>query len=101
MFTYISKRLVASILTLWIVVTATFFLIRSLPGSPFQGEKNYTPAVLESMNAKYGLNKPLFEQYTNYMGNLLKGDLGPSLKYTGRTVNDIIGYSFPASAKLG
>ena len=53
------------------------------------------------MEAKYGLNKPISEQYISYMGNLLKGDLGPSLKYQGRTVNDIVGYSFPASAKLG
>lgn len=101
MLNYICKRLVASILTLFIVITATFFLIRSLPGGPFQGEKNYSPEVLQSMEAKYGLDKPMSQQYLNYMGNLLKGDLGPSLKYQGRTVNDIVGYSFPASAKLG
>lgn len=101
MLRYIGQRLVASILTLFIVVTATFFLIRSLPGGPFQGEKNYPPEVMASMEAKYGLNKPISEQYISYMGNLLKGDLGPSLKYQGRTVNDIVGYSFPASAKLG
>ncbi len=101
MLRYIGQRLVASILTLFIVVTATFFLIRSLPGGPFQGEKNYPPEVMASMEAKYGLNKPISEQYVSYMGNLLKGDLGPSLKYQGRSVNDIVGYSFPASAKLG
>lgn len=101
MIRYIGKRFVASLITLFIVITATFFLIRSLPGGPFQGEKNYSPEVLESMNAKYGLDKPMSQQYINYMGNLLKGDLGPSLKYQGRTVNDIVGYSFPSSAKLG
>ena len=101
MLRYIGQRLVASILTLFIVITATFFLIRSLPGGPFQGEKNYPPEVMASMEAKYGLNKPISEQYISYIGNLLKGDLGPSLKYQGRTVNDIVGYSFPASAKLG
>ncbi|MEF9933921.1 MAG: ABC transporter permease [Clostridium sp.] len=101
MLTYIGKRLFASLLTLWIVITATFFLIHSLPGGPFQGEKNYPPEVLASMNAKYGLDKPISEQYVNYITGLLKGDLGPSLKYQGRTVNDIVGYSFPASAKLG
>lgn len=101
MLSYIGKRLVASLITLFIVITATFFLSRLLPGGPFQGEKNYAPEVLASMEAKYGLDKSVPVQYVNYLGNLLKGDLGPSLKYPGRTVNEIIGYSFPASAKLG
>lgn len=101
MINYILKRLMASIVTLWVVVTVTFFLIHALPGGPFDGEKALPPQVKANMEAKFGLDKPLSKQYTMFLNNLLHGDLGPSIKYEGRTVNDIIGYSFPASAKLG
>lgn len=101
MINYIFKRLVASLVTLWVVVTVTFFLIHALPGGPFDGEKTLPPQVKANMEAKFGLDKPLSTQYTMFLNNLLHGDLGPSIKYEGRTVNDIIGYSFPASAKLG
>lgn len=101
MITYIVKRLAASIVTLWVVVTVTFFLIHALPGGPFDGEKALPPQVKANLEAKFGLDKPLSTQYTMFLNNLLHGDLGPSVKYEGRTVNDIIGYSFPASAKLG
>lgn len=101
MINYIVKRLVASIVTLWVVVTVTFFLIHALPGGPFDGEKALPPQVKANLEAKFGLDKPLSTQYTMFLNNLLHGDLGPSVKYEGRTVNDIIGYSFPASAKLG
>lgn len=101
MINYILKRLMASIITLWVVVTVTFFLIHALPGGPFDGEKALPPQVKANMEAKFGLDKPLSKQYTMFLNNLLHGDLGPSIKYEGRTVNDIIGYSFPASAKLG
>ncbi len=72
-----------------------------MPGGPFDGEKVMLPEIKASMEAKYGLNKPLGEQYLMYLKDLLKGDLGPSMKYKGRTVQEIIGYSFPSSAKLG
>lgn len=101
MTNYILKRLVASFVTLWVVVTATFFMIHALPGGPFDGEKVLPPQVKANMEAKFGLDKPLSKQYTMFLNNLVHGDLGPSMKYEGRTVNDIIGYSFPASAKLG
>lgn len=101
MINYILKRLAASIVTLWVVVTVTFFLIHALPGGPFVGEKNLMPQVKANLEAKFGLDKPLSTQYTMFLNNLLHGDLGPSTKYEGRTVNDIIAYSFPASAKLG
>lgn len=101
MTNYILKRLVASLVTLWVVVTATFFMIHALPGGPFDGEKVLPPQVKANMEAKFGLDKPLSQQYTMFLNNLVHGDLGPSMKYEGRTVNDIIGYSFPASAKLG
>lgn len=101
MFRYILKRIGISLITLWVVITLTFFLLRLLPGGPFLGERNIPPAIMENLEAKYGLDKPLFEQYTIYLKDLLKGDMGPSMKYTGRDVDEIINYSFPSSAKLG
>lgn len=101
MIKYILKRIGISIITLWVVITVTFFLLRLLPGGPFLGEKSLPPEIMANMEAKYGLDKPLSEQYTMYLTNLVKGDLGPSMKYTGRDVSGIITYSFPTSAKLG
>ncbi len=102
MINYILKRLAASLVTLWVVVTVTFFMIHALPGGPFDGEKALPPQVKANMEAKFGLDKPLSKQYTMFLNNLVvHRDFGPSIKYEGRTVNEIIGYSFPASAKLG
>jgi len=72
-----------------------------MPGGPFDGEKPLPPEIKASLEAKYGLDKSLGEQYSMYLKDLLKGDLGPSMRYKGREVQEIIGYSFPASAKLG
>jgi len=72
-----------------------------VPGGPFLSEKAPSQATLDALNAKYGLDKPLIIQYKNYMVNLIQGDLGPSLKQRGRTVNDIIATGFPVSARLG
>lgn len=101
MIKYILKRLGISVVTIFIVITATFFLMRLMPGGPFDGEKPLPPEIKVSLEAKYGLDKSLGEQYSMYLKDLLKGDLGPSMKYKGREVQEIIGYSFPASAKLG
>lgn len=98
---YILKRLGISVITVFIVITATFFLMRLMPGGPFDGEKPLPPEIKASLEAKYGLDKSLGEQYGMYLKDLIKGDLGPSMKYKGRDVQEIIGYSFPASAKLG
>ncbi len=98
---YILKRIGISIITLWAVITITFFMLRLLPGGPFTGEKNIPEAIMQNLEVKYGLDKPLFEQYGLYLKNLLQGDLGESMKYTGREVSEIISYSFPSSAKLG
>ena len=87
--------------TIFIVITATFFLMRLMPGGPFDGEKPLPPEIKAVLMAKYGLDKSMGEQYQMYLGDLLKGDLGPSMKYKGREVQEIIGYSFPTSAKLG
>jgi oligopeptide transport system permease protein len=101
MLKYVLKRIVSSIVTIFIVATAVFFLMRFMPGGPFDGEK-MTAETKKNLEVKYGLDKPLGEQYKTYIGNLVKGDLGVSLNtYKGRTVNWLIGYSFPASAKVG
>ncbi|MGL5354041.1 MAG: ABC transporter permease, partial [Clostridium sp.] len=77
MVKYIGKRVFSSILTIWVVVTLTFFLMRAMPGGPFSGER-MTPEIKANLEEKYGLDKPIGEQYTLYMKNLLKGDLGES-----------------------
>lgn len=97
---YIGERILISIVTIWVVVTLTFFLIRLMPGGPFDGEK-VTAEMKEILNEKYGLDKPIGEQYKIYMSNLLKGDLGESMQFRGRQVSATIKYSFPKSAKLG
>ncbi|MBF4693441.1 ABC transporter permease [Fusibacter ferrireducens] len=98
---YILQRLVISVITIFVLATVSFFLLRSLPGSPFQTETLLSVETEARMMAYYGLDKPLLEQYLTYMGNLLHGDLGYSLKYTNRTVNSMIASAFPISATLG
>ena len=100
MVKYIGKRLLTSIITIWAVVTIVFFLVRMMPGGPFDGEK-ITPEMKAQLNEKYGLDKPVSEQYEIYIKNLLKGDFGQSMKYKGREVLDTITQSFPNSAKVG
>ena len=97
---FLIKRILSALLTLFIVATLTFFLMNMLPGGPFQNEK-ISAKMLNIINEKYGLNKPLFQQYLSYMGRLVKGDLGISYKKQGYTVNQIIAEMFPVSAKLG
>ncbi len=101
MFRFILRRLLETIPVLWIIVTATFFMIRFVPGGPFIAEKAVTPEVLHNLEAHYGLNKPLYQQYFDYLGRLLHGDLGPSFKYANRTVNEIIADKVPVSLELG
>jgi len=102
MFRFIARRLLQTIPVLWFIVTATFFMIRFVPGGPFTAEKAVTPEILRNLEAHYGLNKPLYQQYFDYMSNLvLRGDLGPSFKYASRTVNEIIADKLPVSIELG
>lgn len=89
------------LVVLLIITTATFVLMHSIPGGPFTAEKKLPEAVLKNINERYHLNDPLWKQYTDYLANILRGDLGPSFKYESRTVNDIIAESFPVSAELG
>ena len=99
---YIIKRILLSIFTVWVVITITFFVMHAVPGGPFVGEKATTPAVQAAMEAKYGLDKPVMEQYATYLKDIVtKFDFGPSLKQRGRMVVDIIADGMKTSAKLG
>ena len=98
---FLFKRIAMGLVTLWLVITITFFLIHVLPGDPFQSEKAIPPKVKENLMAKYHLDRPLGEQYVEYLKNIAKGDLGSSMKVRGRTVNDVINQSFLTSADLG
>ena len=101
MLRFIARRLLETIPVLLIIITATFFMIRFVPGGPFTAEKAVTPEILRNLEAHYGLNRPLYRQYLDYLGSLLHGDLGPSFKYPNRTVNEIIGDKLPVSLELG
>lgn len=101
MFRFIARRLLETIPVLLIIITATFFMIRFVPGGPFTAEKAVTPEILRNLEAHYGLDKPLYRQYLDYLGSLLRGDLGPSFKYPNRTVNEIIADKLPVSLELG
>ena len=90
MLKYIAKRLGMAILTIFVVATVTFFVMNMVPGGPFMSEKAVSPEAQAALEAKYGLDKPLFEQYLTYMSDALHGDLGDSLKQRGRTVTGII-----------
>ena len=101
MLKYIAKRIGLAIVTIWAVATITFFLMNMVPGGPFLSEKAISPQATAALEAKYGLDKPLFQQYLTYIGDALHGDLGDSLKQRGRTVADIILTKFPVSARVG
>ena len=101
MLRFLARRLLVAIPTLFLVVTLSFFMMRAAPGSPFIGERKLSPEIEKAVNAKYGLDKPLVVQYATYLGGVLKGDLGPSLKYRDKTVVDMIGDGFPKSLILG
>lgn len=97
---YIIKRLIISVLTILVLCTVVFFAIKAIPGDPFSGPE-YTDDVRAELNAMYGFDKPVLEQYLGYMGNLLRGDLGISVYYRGKPVVDIIKAAFPQSFDLG
>lgn len=101
MLKYTLKRGVISILTIWVIITITFFLMRAIPGDPFTDERKIPPEIMANLEAKYGLDKPLIVQYGIYLKNLLHGDLGDSMKYKSRSVTSILKTGFPVSAKLG
>lgn len=99
---YILKRILIAIVTVWVVITITFFVMRLVPGGPFIGEKAASAEVRAQLEAKYGLDKPVMEQYTTYLkGIVTQFDFGPSLKQRGRQVIDVLSDGFAVSAKLG
>ncbi len=98
---FLGKRIILAVFTCWLVATLTFFLMNLVPGGPFMAQKAFTPDAEQLIKEKYGLDQPLLHQYSVYMGRLLQGDLGPSIKQRGRTVVSIITASFPASASVG
>lgn len=101
MFKYIFKRFLEAIPVLLVITTLTFFMLQIAPGGPFDQEKKLPPDIEANLKAYYGLDKPLIEQYLQYLKNLLHGDLGPSFKYPGWTVNEIIASKIPVSIELG
>ena len=101
MLKYILKRILLAIVTIWAVATLTFFLMNMVPGGPFLSEKAISPQATAALEAKYGLDKPLWQQYLTYMAGASHGDFGDSLKQRGRTVMDIISMKFPVSARVG
>lgn len=99
---YIIKRLLLAVLTVWAVITITFFVMHAVPGGPFLGEKALSASAEAALEAKYGLDKPLMTQYFTYLKDIVtKFDFGPSIKQRGRDVIDIISDGMKVSAKLG
>ena len=99
---YILKRILLALLTVWVVITITFFVMHAVPGGPFLSEKAVSEATQKALEAKYGLDKPVMEQYVNYLKDIVtKFDFGPSIKLRGRQVIDVIADGMKTSIKLG
>ncbi|MBK3495162.1 ABC transporter permease [Viridibacillus sp. YIM B01967] len=101
MINYIVKRLMYIVLALFVIITATFFLMRMAPGSPFASERNFPPQIEERLNEKYGLDNPWYIQYKDYLIDSVTFDFGESMKYKSRSTNDMILEGFPISLTLG
>jgi len=98
---YILKRLMYILLALFVIVTATFFLLRLAPGNPFASERNFPPQIEEKLNETYGLNNPWYIQYKDYLIDAATFNFGESMKYKARSTNDMIAEGFPVSLTLG
>lgn len=101
MFGYLIKKGCILFISLFVIATTTFFLMHAIPGNPFEQEQAAPEEVIKALNQHYGLDQPLMVQYAKYLKGILHFDLGPSLKYPGRTVNEIIVEGFPVSLALG
>ena len=102
MLRFVAQRLLQAIPVMLIIITVSFFMLRLAPGGPFTQEKAVTPEILRNLEAHYGLDKPLYVQFFTYLKKIvLHGDLGPSFKYSNRTVNEIIADKLPVSLELG
>jgi oligopeptide transport system permease protein len=98
---YVVSRLLQAVPVLWVVATVTFVLLRFLPGGPFDREKALPPEILRNIEARYALDRPVLEQYALYLRDVVRGELGPSYKYVGRDVTDVIRDALPVSVVLG
>lgn len=101
MWAYTIKRLIAGVITVWFIATATFIAMHNVPGDPLMNDKAVSAEIRANLEAKYGLDKPAYQQYLIFMGNMLQGDFGISFTQQNRRVNDIIRDHFPVSATLG
>jgi oligopeptide transport system permease protein len=101
MLRFIGRRLLVAVPTLFLVVTVAFLMMRAAPGGPFDTDRKLAPAIERNIREQYGMNKPLPQQYLDYVGGVLKGDLGPSLKYRDKTVLQILKENYPVSLELG
>jgi len=95
------KRLLGAIPTLFIIITATFFMMRIAPGGPFDAQRRLPPEIEHNIKAAYNLDKPVYQQYVIYLGKLAHGDMGPSYKNKDFTVNELIADGLPVSAEIG
>ena len=98
MFKFLLSRIAQAVPVLLVVVTATFFLVHAAPGGPFSADKAVPPEVIEALEAQYKLDQPVWRQYISYLGDILSGDFGPSFKYPGRSVNELIMAGIPITA---
>lgn len=98
---YLLKRILMAVVTIWVIISVTFVLMHSVPGNPFRSESKMPKVVYENLQRKYGLDKPLSQQYFIYLGKIMKGDFGDSMKSRVETVNDMIERGFPVSAQIG
>ena len=100
MYRFALGRVLQAIPVLLAVITVTFFLIHSAPGGPFSADKAVPPEVIKALEEQYNLNQPIWQQYVSYLGDVVRGDFGPSFKYSGRTVNELIAAGLPITAEL-
>ena len=98
---FVFSRVLQAVPTLWVIATLTFFMTRYAPGGPFDTEKAIPQEIKVKLESHFGLDRPLFDQYLLYLKNLLRGDLGPSFKYPGWEVSELIATAFPVSLTLG
>lgn len=101
MVKFVLKRLGMMLIAMFMIILFTFIIMHVVPGGPFTNTKGVPEEVLAAMEEKYGLDQPYYVQFFSYLGGILRGDLGPSYKYTGQSVNDFIASGAPVSARLG
>ena len=100
MIKFLLSRLLQAVPVLIIVITATFFIVHAAPGGPFSADKAVPPEVIQALEAQYKLDQPVWRQYLSYLGDIARGDFGPSFKYPGRSVNELIMAGLPITAEL-